>query len=126
MAGAKLARFWRLTSEGGATGNWQGAGSPLASLMRRVDPLLVWSLLTLPLALWGLARSLMGSRRWFQSILLGVILFFTLLAIPYWGALRLRVPIEPLVMLYAAAGFEDVRRLVRQRARGLRVIEGVR
>ena len=126
MALAKVARFWRLTSEGGATGDWQGARSPLRRLLRLVDPLLVWSLLTLPFALWGVARSLGGSRRWFQSILIGVIAFFTLLTIPYWGALRLRVPIEPLVMIYAAAGFEDARRFVRQRSRGFRVIEGVR
>jgi hypothetical protein len=29
-------------------------------------------------------------------------------------------------MIYAAAGFEDARRLVRQRSRGFKVIEGVR
>ena len=126
MAWAKLARFWRLTSEGGATGDWQGAQSPLRKLMRLIDPLLVWSLLTLPFAVWGVGRSLTGSRRWFQSIGLMVIAFFTLLTIPYWGALRLRVPIEPLVMIYAAAGFEDARRLMRQKSRGFSVIEGTR
>jgi hypothetical protein len=126
MAAAKVARFWRLRMEGGATGTWQREGSPLSPLLSRVDPLLAWSVLVLPFALWGAVRSLMGPRRWFQSILLAVIALFTLLAIPYWGALRLRVPIEPLVVLLAAAGFDDVRRRWMRRGRGLTVISGRR
>ena len=126
MALAKLARFWRLKAEGGGTGSWQRPGSPLEDLRRRADPLLVWSLLALPFALWGLARSLQGPRRWFQALPALVILYFTLGAVVFWGALRMRVPIEPLVALLAAVGFEDARRRWRARGRGLRVIEGRR
>jgi len=124
MLGAKLSRFWRLRAEGGGTGSWQDERSPLTKLLRVLDPLLVWSLLTLPFALWGAARSLSGPRRWFQAIALGLILYFTLIGTLFWGSLRMRVPIEPLVVLLAAAGFDDLRRRALARSRGLRVVEG--
>jgi 4-amino-4-deoxy-L-arabinose transferase-like glycosyltransferase len=126
MAGAKLARFWRLTTESHRTGPWSRSGSPIAELLRRFDPLLAWSVVVLPLALWGLGRALAGPRRWFLSLPLWIIAYFTLLACVYWGALRMRVPVEPLVALFAAAGIEDLRRRRQQRARGFRVIEGRR
>ncbi len=126
MALAKLGRFWRLGAEIGANGGWQRSGSPLAAIARRIDPLLLWSLVILPLALWGGVRTLRGPRRWFQSLALLTILYFTLGSVVFWGSLRLRLPIEPLVVLLAAAGFEDLRRRARTSASGLRVIEGRR
>ena len=126
MALTKVLRFWRITAEGGGTGHWQRDDSPLVAMIRRVDPLLAWSLLVLPFAAFGLARSLAGGRRWFLSLPLLVILYFTALASVFWGALRMRVPIEPLVLLYAAAGADETRRRWMSRARGLRVIEGRR
>ena len=122
MALAKLSRFWRVTVEGGGTGDWQREGSPLGRLARWIDPLLVWSLLVLPLALWGLVRAARGPRRWFQALPAIVIGYFTLATVLFWGALRLRLPIEPLVALLAAVGFEDLRR--RWRGRRLSVLEG--
>ena len=80
----------------------------------------------LPLALLGAWRTLRGPRRWYQSLGLLVILFFTALAVVFWGSLRMRVPVEPLVVLFAAIGFEEVRRRVRGRLRGMRVVEGRR
>lgn len=124
MAAAKIARFWRLTLEGGGTGTWQRPGSPLGAVLGRVDPLLLWSLAVLPFAIWGAVRALAGPRRWFQSIALATIALFTLLVIPYWGALRLRAPIEPLVVMLAAFGFEDLRRRLAPRARGLGLVRG--
>lgn len=125
VALAKLARFWRLTAEGGGTGAWQRPGSPLEAL-RRLDPMLVWSALTLPFALWGLVRASMGGRRWFQSLPLWVIAYFSLIAMVFFGSLRMRVPVEPLVVLYVALGLEEARRLLRVRRRGLTVIPGLR
>jgi len=122
MALAKLARFWRVTAEGGGTGGWQREGSPLESLRRHVDPLLLWSLVVMPLAAWGLVRSARGARRWFQLLPALVIAYFTLGSVVFWGSLRLRLPIEPLMALLAAAGFEDLRR--RWRSRRLSVLEG--
>jgi 4-amino-4-deoxy-L-arabinose transferase-like glycosyltransferase len=126
MAGAKLARFWRVTAEGGGTGRWLRPGSPLSDVARFADPLLLWSLLVLPLALWALVRTWRGPRRWFQLLPALVIAYFSAVAVVFWGALRMRVPVEPLVTVYAAAGLDDVRRRLRTRARGLRVVEGRR
>ncbi len=126
MAGTKLARFWRLTREGGGTGAWQRPGSPLTALLARFDPLLLWSLVVLPFASWGFALTLRSPRRWFLALPALVVLTFTLLAVVFWGALRMRVPVEPLVVLFAAAGIEDLRHRMRPRAPGLRVIEGTR
>jgi 4-amino-4-deoxy-L-arabinose transferase-like glycosyltransferase len=126
MAAVKLGRFWRLGAEGGGTGSWQREGSPLRSLQARFDPLLAWSLLALPLALWGLGLALRGPRRLFLSLPLLVVLAFSAMAVMFWGALRMRVPIEPLVTLFAAAGADDLWRRLRPRARGLRVVEGGR
>jgi len=126
MALAKLARFWRLTAEGGGTGLWQREGSPLTALASRVDPLLAWSVVVLPFAVFGWVRTLGGARRWFLSLPALVILYFTGLALVFWGSLRMRVPVEPLVLLYAAAGADEARRRWLTRARGFRVIEGRR
>lgn len=122
MAAAKLARFWRLRAEAGTTGSWQAAGSPLARLLHAVDPLLLWSLFALPLALWGAGVSLGGPRRWFQSLGLWVILYFTAVSVVFFGSLRMRLPVEPLVVLFAAAGLDDLVRRARARRRGLRLV----
>jgi hypothetical protein len=122
VAMAKLARFWRVTAEGGGTGSWQRAGSPLASLP--LDPFLLWSIVSLPLAAWGAVRTLRGPRRWFQSLPLLVVLHFTLIALIFFGSLRMRVPVEPMIALFIAVGVDDVRRRLRARAHGLRVMDG--
>ena len=122
MALKKLARFWRLTAEGGATGSWSRGDTPLARLLAVVDPLLVWSLVTLPLAIGGVVMSLRGARRLYQSLPLWVIGAFSLGAMIFWGALRMRVPVEPLIMVYAAAGVEGLRRQWRLRRSPLRVV----
>jgi 4-amino-4-deoxy-L-arabinose transferase-like glycosyltransferase len=126
MALAKLARFWRLTAEGGGTGAWQRAGSPLTAVLRVLDPLAVWSIFALPFALWGLVRVVRGPRRWFQLLPAVVIVYLSALAVVFWGALRMRLPAEPLLMLFTAVGIEDVRRRLRGRVAGLRVVEGHR
>jgi hypothetical protein len=126
MALAKLKRFWRLSAEGGGTGTWQRQGSPLEPLLARFDPLLVWSAAILPFALWGLVLALRGPRRWFQSLSLWIIAYFMLITVVFFGSLRMRIPIEPLVVLFAAAGLDDARRRLRTRARGLAVVRGSR
>ena len=125
VALAKVARFWRLHAEGGGTGVWQRPGSPLEPL-RRFDPLLVWSLITLPFALWGVVRVIRSARRWFQALPLLVIGYFTMIAVIFFGSLRMRVPIEPLVVLFVALGIEEARRALRTRTRGLSVVTGGR
>jgi len=123
MAAAKLARFWRLGAEAGTTGAWAREGSPITALLARFDPLLVWSLLTLPLALFGVAVVFAGGKRHFQSLPLVLIVLATLGAVLYWGSLRLRVPIEPLLLAYAGIGAAELLRRRRVRGSGLRMVE---
>jgi hypothetical protein len=52
------------------------------------------------------------------------LLYTTLLATVFWGALRIRVPVQPMVLLYAAAGIEAARRMWRVRRSGFTVVEG--
>ena len=40
----------------------------------------------------------------------------------FWGALRLRLPAEPLVVLYAGVGFVDALRWLRVRRSGLALL----
>jgi 4-amino-4-deoxy-L-arabinose transferase-like glycosyltransferase len=113
VAVARLQRFWRLSAEGGGTGAWVRPGSPFAPLLSRLDPLFLWSAVMFPLALWGLVRSLRAPPRWIRSLGLWVIGYFCLLAVAFFGTLRMRMPVEPLLLLYAAVGIEDLRRRVR-------------
>jgi hypothetical protein len=68
-------------------------------------------------------RSMRGPRRWFQSLPLLVIVYFTMIAVVFFGSLRMRVPIEPLVVLFVAVGIEGLRR---RRPRGLSLVPGGR
>ena len=86
----------------------------------------VWSLLTMPLAVWGLFRTLRGPRRLFQSLGFVIVLYFMAVAVVFSSGLRMRIPAEPMLLLFAAVGFEDARRRARMRARALRVIGGGR
>jgi len=122
MAAAKLARFWRLSADAGPTRAWQRVASPLQRPLRVLDPLLLWSVAVLPLALWGVALSLRGPRRWLQSLSLWVLLYFTSLGVVFFGSLRLRAPVEPLVVLFAAAGLDDLARRLPARRSRLRVV----
>jgi hypothetical protein len=123
MALAKLARFWRLSAVGSGAGEWRRPDSPIGRLLAVVDPLRLWSLALFPLAAWGAVLTLRGPRRWFQSLSLWVILYFSLLAVVFFGALRMRVPVEPLIVLLAAVAIGDLRRRLLARRRGLRVVE---
>jgi hypothetical protein len=102
MAAAKTARFWRLSADAGPARSARGVPLPLRDLARTLDPLFLWSVASLQPALWGLGLSLRGPRRSFQSLGLLLILYFTRLGVVFFGSPRMQVPIEPLVILFAA------------------------
>jgi len=122
VAAAKLARFWRWSATTPSTGSWASANAGLARRLMATDPLLPWSIAFFPLALWGLVRTFHGSRRHFQLLPLWLIAAFSLSSIVYWGALRLRVPVEPMVVLYAGAGIADLVWRARVKRAGLALI----
>jgi hypothetical protein len=123
MAGAKLVRFWRVNAETATSGTWRRGGGALDLLTRFADPLLVWSLLTWPFAIGGLALMMRGARRFYQALVPLAVLYFMLLAVVYWGALRTRIPAEPFLVLLSAAGMDAAWRWLRLRRAGLTVIE---
>jgi 4-amino-4-deoxy-L-arabinose transferase-like glycosyltransferase len=118
VALARLAGFWRPGVDAPAAG--RGPATP----GRRADLFFVWSAITFPFALWGIARSLRGARRWFQSLPLLVIVSFMLIAVVLWGSPQVRLPVEPLVALFAALGLDDAHRRLRARRHGLTVVPG--
>jgi hypothetical protein len=122
VAWAKLSRLWRISALTGSTGRWWARGSLPDRLLGALDPLVVWSCLVLPFALWGLARTVRWTRRHFQLLPFWVIVAFSAGSLVFWGALRLRVPAEPLVMLYAAVGYTDAVRRLRVRRSGLALL----
>ncbi len=124
VAWAKFSRFWRLRALTPTTGRWFQPGSLPDRLLALADPLLAWSLVVFPCALWGLARTLRFSRRHFQLLPLVVIAVFTAGALVFWGALRMRVPAEPMILLYAAVGMLDLSRRLRARRAGLELVGG--
>jgi len=119
---AKFARYWRWTALTPTTGTWASGSAGMAGRLQRLDPLLPWSILFFPLAAWGVVRTLRGTRRHFQLLPLWIVAASTLGTLVYWGALRLRVPIEPLVTLYAAVGIADIAWRVRMRRAGLALV----
>jgi 4-amino-4-deoxy-L-arabinose transferase-like glycosyltransferase len=125
VAAAKLARFWSILGEPVAGTDSPRSTPPLLS-RGHAALLSIWSLLCLPLALWGLMRTLSGARRWFQSLAFLVVLYFTACSVVFYGTLRARLPIEPLTALFAAVGIADIQRMARSRGRAFTVIEGGR
>jgi hypothetical protein len=116
---------WNLARGAGFSLENAGAVYPTAfvpPLLHAMDPLRLWSAVVLPPALWGLGLSLRSPRRGFQSLSLWVILYFTWLAVVFFGSLRMRLPIEPLVVLFAAAGLDDLWRRLRARRHGLKLV----
>ena len=123
MALAKLARFWRLNGETASSGSWRRSGTLLDRVAAVSDPLRLWSLLTWPFALWGLVAIVRGPRAWYQSLVPLTVLYFTALAVVYWGALRTRMPAEPMIVMLSAAGLDAAWRRLRMRRAGIELVE---
>lgn len=114
----KLKRFWRLQSDTGLSGIrsgwWFSGRSFLGSLAQRFDVGLLYSLLVFPGFAAGLALT---RRRWREIAFLYVPpLLHTALAVVFFGSLRMRVPVEPVMALFAAAALLALtRRMARAR-----------
>lgn len=120
IAFAKAGRFWTA----GALEPAPATGQPVARAIALLVQL--WSLVLLPVAIYGFAGTLANPRRWFQALPAWVVLAFLIECLVFYASPVLRIPVEALALLFAAAGYEDVRRRVRARGRGLKVIEGTR
>ncbi|MFH1754170.1 MAG: glycosyltransferase family 39 protein [Candidatus Latescibacterota bacterium] len=110
MTWRKFLRFWRLRSDVGLSGVksgwWWNQHSFLGKLASSLDVGFAYAVLVLPFFLIGLGSA---CRRFAKfSLLHGVIVMHTLIALVFYGSLRSRIPIEPVIAIFASAGFMAV------------------
>jgi len=107
----KLARCWRLRSDMGLSGIrsgwWFDNRSWPGKLASRLDVGMVYAVVALPLFLAGLWIT----RRRRRDLLFayGVVVVHTAVAVIFFGSLRTRIPVEPMICIFAAATIVSVR-----------------
>ncbi len=110
MAWRKFLRFWRLKSDVGLSGVksgwWWDKEGFLGNLASSVDVGFAYAALVLPFFIIGLVICI----RQFSRLLFcyGAILMHTLIALVFFGSLRSRIPIEPIIIMFASAGFLEI------------------
>jgi 4-amino-4-deoxy-L-arabinose transferase-like glycosyltransferase len=106
MLAWKFARFWRFRADAGLSGVksgwWWDKGTFLGRLASSVDVFLVFSIISIPLFILGVAVTLRRFRG--LVFLYGIILAHTLTALMFYGSLRSRIPVEPVIAIFAASG----------------------
>jgi len=118
MAWWKFKRFWRLKSDSGLSGIksgwWFSKDSRWGRVAASFDAGFVYSVVSFPLFLVGLVLT---RNRWRDLMLLyGVVVVHTAVALVFFGSIRGRLPVEPVIAIFAAAAV--VRVLSRGRASG--------
>ena len=97
-------RFWRLRSDVGLSGIrsgwWFGKDSALGRLAATFDAGFLYAVLVVPLFVVGMV---LGLRRFRSlSLLYGLILVHAAYPLIFHGSIRMRIPIEPIIALFAA------------------------
>jgi 4-amino-4-deoxy-L-arabinose transferase-like glycosyltransferase len=101
----KLVRFWRLKSDMGLSGIrsgwWFNNQSALGRVAANLDAGMIYALVALPLFLLGL---IITWRRWRELwFAYGMIAVHTAVAVVFFGSLRTRIPVEPMICVFAGA-----------------------
>jgi 4-amino-4-deoxy-L-arabinose transferase-like glycosyltransferase len=114
----KFVRFWRIRSDMGLSGIrsgwWFGKDSWLTRLAASLDVGFAYAVLVIPLFLAGV---ILTRRRWRDLFFLyGVVAAHTAVALVFFGSIRGRVPVEPVIAIFAAVAL--VRAFDWWRARG--------
>jgi 4-amino-4-deoxy-L-arabinose transferase-like glycosyltransferase len=109
----KLIRCWRLKSDMGLSGIrsgwWFNNHSVLGRMAARFDAGMIYAVVLLPLFLAGLW---MTRARWRELMFgYGAILVHTAVAVVFFGSLRTRIPVEPMICVFAGAALASLRRL---------------
>lgn len=115
----KFARFWRLKSDVGLSGVksgwWWSTESFLGRLASRVDFGFAFSILAFPLFAAGLVLT---GRRWRELLFLyGIVVSHTAVALVFFGSIRGRIPVEPVMAVFAAVTIDRIYRLLPKRTR---------
>jgi 4-amino-4-deoxy-L-arabinose transferase-like glycosyltransferase len=117
MVWRKLVRFWRLKSDVGLSGVksgwWWDKGGFLGNLASTIDVGFVYSIAVMPFFVIGLFVCLRRFRK--LAFGYGAIIMHTLIAMAFYGSLRSRIPIEPFIAMFAAAGFMKLADWIRTR-----------
>ena len=105
LVGWKLVRFWRVRSDMGLSGIrsgwWFGKDSALGRLAASVDVGMAYALVVLPLFVAGLVTT---RRRWRElGFAHGIVVVHTAVAVVFFGSLRTRIPVEPVMCAFAGA-----------------------
>jgi hypothetical protein len=120
LAGHKFMRFWRLRSHAPASGVkggwWWDKGKTLGRLASSVDVGIVYAIVVIPSFLVGLAVTARDWRRLMS--LYGLIAVHLAVALVFYGSLRARLPIEPVIAMFASAGLVRLAALVRRTGPG--------
>jgi 4-amino-4-deoxy-L-arabinose transferase-like glycosyltransferase len=118
LLGEKLLRFWRLRSHapwsGVKSGWWWNKSMLLGNLASRFDFGIVYAVLVFPCALVGVVATARAYRELY--VLYAVIVVHVLVALAFYGSLRARIPIEPAMAIFAAAGGARIYGWIRRRA----------
>jgi 4-amino-4-deoxy-L-arabinose transferase-like glycosyltransferase len=100
----KFLRYWRFKSDVGLSGIksgfWWDKEKSLGALASTLDVGFIYNIVVIPSFLLGLLLTL---RRWREMIFLHAnILVHTVMALMFYGSLRARIPIEPVLAIWAA------------------------
>jgi 4-amino-4-deoxy-L-arabinose transferase-like glycosyltransferase len=114
LAGWKMVRFWRLKSDMGLSGIrsgwWWSKDSKLGRLASETDAGFVYAVLVVPWFVVGLVAT---ARRWRElALVYGVVVVHAALAVVFFGSLRARIPVEPVMCVFAAAALAALARRV--------------
>ncbi|HET6462464.1 MAG TPA: glycosyltransferase family 39 protein [Candidatus Krumholzibacteria bacterium] len=101
----KLVRCWRLKSDMGLSGIrsgwWFNNRSLLGKAAAQLDVGMIYAVVALPLFFLGLWFT---RRRWRELLFgYGAVLVHTAVAVVFFGSLRTRIPVEPMICVFAAA-----------------------
>jgi 4-amino-4-deoxy-L-arabinose transferase-like glycosyltransferase len=116
----KFARFWRFKSDSGLSGVksgwWWSKESALGRAASSLDAGMVYALFVIPLFVAGLFAGWKGGSR--RLLLGGIVVVHTFVSLVFHGSLRMRIPIEPVIAMFAAdAVWRLVTRIRMRRAR---------
>jgi hypothetical protein len=108
----KWQRFWRLRSDVGLSGVksgwWWNKNRILGRMASSFDVGFVYAVVAFPLFLAGIALT---ARRWQALLFLyGVVVAHTAVALVFHGSIRGRIPIEPVIALFAAVTLDQLTR----------------
>ena len=117
LVARKFGRFWRFKSESGMSGIksgwWFDKESPLGRLATLFDVGMIYAVFVIPLFVLGLVLTYRDRRKLF--VLYGVIVVHTGAALVFHGSIRMRLPIEPVMAIFAAEAIRHIGVRIRSR-----------